>query len=289
MKKKIYLVRKRALGDVLWIEPVIRQLLHKYKRVIVYTKYPVLFDNYPFNKVQCKSKLKFWEKLIIKTEELLNFNKLSINLDNSYETKNNIHILNAYQSKACLPLTEEYPCLYLSEEEKERQFFPDKYVVLHLESLSDKKFRHVFGVNWNEIVDFFKKRGFGVIQTGIQPIELPGSIYIKTSIRELISLLNKASFFIGIDSGPSHLAASLKIPSMIFFGAVNPELRHFKKLFNGILMKKNCEYDNQQDIILKEDCKLCHWSENPEIPICCLYSTKEVVLKIQHLLEKYAK
>ncbi len=39
----MYLVRKRALGDVLWIEPVIRALAAKHKKVVVVTLFNDLF------------------------------------------------------------------------------------------------------------------------------------------------------------------------------------------------------------------------------------------------------
>ncbi len=40
----------------------------------------------------------------------------------------------------------------------------------------------------------------------------------KTSLDQLAAVLSKAALFVGNDSGPMHLAACFKIPSVVFFG-----------------------------------------------------------------------
>lgn len=45
---------------------------------------------------------------------------------------------------------------------------------------------------------------------------------VATSIPELIALTRRASLFIGGDTGPSHLAAALRIPVVAIFGPTNP-------------------------------------------------------------------
>jgi hypothetical protein len=73
LKKPLtYLIRKRALGDVLWIEPVIRQLATRHKRVIVHTRHNELFLNYPLANVIFREKLGLAEKLLWKLESLFN-------------------------------------------------------------------------------------------------------------------------------------------------------------------------------------------------------------------------
>ena len=285
MKNIKYLIRKRALGDVLWIEPVIRQLAPRYKKLIVYTKHPLLFENYPFPNVVFKNNLSFLEKAFIYFEKKLGANILTINLDDSYENDPNIHFLNAYLKKAGLAQHKEYPKIYLSDQEKSRRIIEGKYVILHIESFSDKKFRQVYGVDWEAINQYLHNKGYKVIQIGTNPTEIRGSVIVKTSIRDLMSLCYNASFFIGIDSGPSHIAASLKVPSIIFFGAVNPLYRHFPDLFNGMLLKKACEYDNEQGKIISEQCVDCKWSNDTQTATCSTYSTEEILSAINQLLK----
>ena len=281
-----YLIRKRALGDVLWIEPVIRQLAEK-NSFTVYTKYPELFQNYPFPNVTFKKDVSIAGKTLIRIENSTRLQLFTVNLDNAYEKQPDIHFLHAYQLKAGLPIKNEYPRLYLSKDERNSNLVQGKYVLLHIESKSDKTFRQVYGVDWSQIVNHFICQGFKVVQIGLQPLDIENTIHIKTSIRELIALSYHASYFIGIDSGPSHIAASLQIPSLIFFGAINPLNRHFTELFKGLLMKKPCEYDDKQSAILNGTCVDCKKSDDPNIALCCVYSTEEVLSKIQQLMTTY--
>lgn len=287
MKKFRYLIRKRAMGDALWVEPIIREFAKRKRNFIVYTKFPELFENFPFPNVIFKKQLSVFSRIIIQVEKMSGLHFFTLNLDNAYEKRPNMHFLHAYQTEASLPLANEYPKLYLSEDEKNISPLNYKFVVLHLESLAKKSFRKIFGVNWNDIVQFFNDRGYQVIQIGITPEILDNTIILKTSIREMIALCYHASYFIGIDSGPSHIAASLGTPSLIFFGAINPLNRHFPESFKGILLKKPCEYDNDQKTALKESCVDCYRSKDPNIAICSSYSTEEILLQIRQLMKKY--
>ncbi len=285
----VYIVRRRALGDVLWIEPVIRQMAAKVKKVIVYTKFAELFENYPLPNVEFRPSLSIFEKIIWKTERFLNTSLSFINLDMAYENKPRLHILKAYQQKASLPETEEYPRLYLSENEKSGEWVQGKpYVVLHLESFTDKNYRKVYGVDWKEVTGRLSAMGFVTILIGKEPGTMEGAQYIQTGLRGMISLISKASFFIGIDSGPSHIAASLGIPSLIFFGAVNPDLRHFRKFFKGYFLQQYCEYAgcyHEVKSILGPECRLVG---NDGIPKCSLHTTAYVLEHIDLLTKEYS-
>ena len=283
MNKIKYLIRKRALGDVLWTEPVIRALASRYRKLVVYTKYPELFEHYPAANVQFKKELSFIERAIIVLEKKLGLHLLTLNLDDAYEKRPDMHFLHAYQQEAALPLTTEYPRLHLSPAEKELLLVKGPYAILHLESFSDKKFRQIYGVDWTAVVASLNAQGLQVVLMGTNPGDIGGTIRVKTTIREMISLICHARFFVGIDSGPSHIAASLQIPSLIFFGAIKPEYRHFPALFKGILAKKDCEYDDQQALVLSAACLDCRRSPDPAVALCSLYSTDDVLSKISQL------
>ena len=285
MNKIKYLIRKRALGDVLWIEPVIRQLAAHGKPLTVYTKYPELFDNFPDKQVHFKKDLPVTAKMLIWLEKKLRLRRLTVNLDDAYEKRPDMHFLHAYQTEADLPLTMEYPRLYLSLQEKNDRRIPEKYVVLHLESFSDKKFRQVYGVNWEQVVAALHEQGYKVVQVGMQSNEIPGTVRVATTLREMISLLHHAAYFIGIDSGPSHIAASLAVPALVFFGAINPHHRHFSSLFRGILAKQPCEYDLEQYRVINEKCLHCNRAAGRDLAVCSLYSTDDVLSKISQLMK----
>jgi hypothetical protein len=273
------------MGDVLWIEPVIRALAKKNKQLIVHTKFNSLFKNFPYQNVYFKSNLSLWEKCLIFFEKKMGIQLFTLNLDTAYEIKPHLHLLNAYQEKALLTKTVEYPKLYLSSEEEQNRVVKEKYVVLHLESFSNKPYRQIFGVDWNKIVQFFTKQGLKVVQIGLSSTPIENTISFQTSIRELISLIYHCECFIGLDSGPSHIAASLGKPSMIFFGAVNPDTRHFRKLFKGLLIKQPCEYDNNYEKVISDEDLPCTFSPDPKVAKCCVYTTDNILLKVKELLK----
>jgi ADP-heptose:LPS heptosyltransferase len=272
-RSRIYLIRKRALGDVLWIEPVIRQLAARYKKVIVHTKYNELFDNYPLHNVHFKEELNLFEKMLSRLGSLIKSPFLFINLDNAYEQHPKMHFLNAYQQKAGLPLTEEYPRIYFSAAEKEQVHIPaEKYVTLHIESFSTRNYRNVYGINWDEIVQYLGEKGYAVIQVGKNPDAIKGTRHVSTSIRDMMVLIKKSAFFIGIDSGPSHIAASLGVPAILFFGSINPQYRHFKSLFKGYILQQPCEFANCYHEQPGSE-PVCRLVGDAGIPKCSLHTT----------------
>lgn len=278
------------MGDVLWIEPVIRQIAKKYKKIIVFTKYAELFNNYPLQQVVFKNQISIPEKILYRTESLLNTRMFSINLDMSYEKDPHKHILHAYQQKAGVPLTTEYPILHLDQEEQTPlPGLAQKYMVLHLESLAPRNYRRVYGINWEKIVQYINGLGYAVILVGKDPEMIPGAEFRKTSIREMIRLIRHAAFFIGIDSGPSHIAASLTIPSLVFFGAVNPLYRHFPELFNGFFLQQPCEYANCYHDTRSIHGPTCKLVGNDGTPKCSLHTNEYLLLHINLLLDRYVR
>ncbi|HEX8357246.1 MAG TPA: glycosyltransferase family 9 protein, partial [Segetibacter sp.] len=107
----------------------------------------------------------------------------------------------------------------------------------------------------------------------------------KTTIRELITLIYHSKLFIGLDSGPSHISASLGVPSIIFFGAVNPVFRHFSELFNGVFMQEKCEFNGcYHEVILDTKGPACKLVGDEGIPKCSVHSTMDVIANAQKLL-----
>jgi len=60
----------------------------------------------------------------------------------------------------------------------------------------------------------------------------------KTRIGELMALLKKSQLFIGVDSGPMHIAAALKIPILALFGLPNTG-RWAPRQANQIFLRMN--------------------------------------------------
>ena len=285
-----YLIRKRALGDVLWIEPIISTLAESNIKLVVFSKYNQLFENYPYKNVVFKDKLNFFEKILIRISKLPLLKNKVINLDDSYEKEPLQHFLHAYQTVAGLPLIEAYPKLYLSDNEKEmfrQQKIDGGYAVLHIENNLLKNYRRVFGISWETIVSFLKSRGKKVYILGDGGVKVNGAKNLTTTLREMIAMIYNADIFIGIDSGPSHIAAALSIPSVIFFGAVNPKFRHFEKLFKGIWLQKPCEFSGCFHTFKVSEKGTCRIVGDIGTPPCCSFATKELEESIDLVIKKY--
>jgi ADP-heptose:LPS heptosyltransferase len=284
----VYLVRKRALGDVLWLEPVIAQLAAKHKKIIVYTKFIGLFENYPQKNVFFKEQIGFWGKIKLAIDQIFNRSFFSINLDYAYERNRFVHILEAYCRKAKIPFKRVYPKLFLSDNEKAVTNNDGPYIVLHLRAKSAaKNFRNVYGIDWPAVIFKLQQLGFNVLEIGDFPGLFP-DCFRSTTLREMIRTINSASMFVGIDSGPSHIAASLGIPSVSFFGAVNPDYRHFKDIYKGIILQEYCEfagcYHTNPTAYLNHSCRLVGDSGTPK---CCKFSTDQVMEAIAILITRY--
>jgi ADP-heptose:LPS heptosyltransferase len=279
-----YVVRLRALGDVLWIEPVVEALAKTKKKVVVFTLFPELFENFPYKNVSfVKGKKKLARKLL----GFLSFFKrdILVDLNMSYEKNPKQHVLHAYQKTAQLPQQNQLPTLFLSPEEKVRFAYLKPYVVVHIETFSIRNYRNIYGIEWHGVIDFLRTKGFTVVVIGKEKPDLKDVVHFNTSIRDIIALVYNATFFIGLDSGPAHIAASLKIPSILFFGAVNPWLRHFKDSFNGIILQQPCEfagcYHDTENNIFVSPCKLVG---DEGIPKCCVHSNNELMEAVDRLM-----
>jgi hypothetical protein len=143
-----------------------------------------LFKNFPESKVVFKQKLNWFEKMLYQIDEKLDTQNFFIKLDGAYENNPKMHFIHAYQLKANLPLTIEYPSIYLSASEK-RIFdqLKNPFVVLHLDTWSEKKYRQVYGINWEKIVEYLSSKNLDVIQIGKNPLHMPGTKYLEITTR----------------------------------------------------------------------------------------------------------
>ena len=173
------------------------------------------------------------------------------------------------------------------DERKPIEGLPADYVVVHLDASVPYNYRRVFGINWEEVVDYLNAKGYSVIVTGNHVKHIKGARVFKGSVRQLIRLIHHARFFIGVDSGPSQIAASLKVPSLIFFGSVNPAFRHFQKMFRGTFLQQPCEFSGCYHEVVGGSGQPCRIVGNEGAPQCCTHTTESVLRHIDLLLEKY--
>jgi ADP-heptose:LPS heptosyltransferase len=114
----------------------------------------------------------------------------------------------------------------------------DKYVILHTDDTA-MEHRNIHGVDWDEVAKYIEVfLGHPVFRVGNG--NGTGGQKINTdNLQMLAYIVGNADYFIGLDSGVSQIAMANNVPSMIFFGSVNPKYR-YHDLTNLKVMQKHC-------------------------------------------------
>jgi ADP-heptose:LPS heptosyltransferase len=269
----IHILRNRALGDVLWVEPIIRYFLEMQKSVNLKTLYPEIFENYPLKGLSIN------QSIFESSSKEKKFQRF-IDLNMSYESRPKMHILQAYMQEALIddmPLS--YPKIYLSEQELMPVIEGD-YAILHIDS-KPQNYRNVYDVSWDRIVQHLESAGLNVIQISPPSHKLFTTQYEPKSLRNLFTLIAKSRLFIGPDSGPSHIAASFQIPSIIFFGSVNPKYRHLAS-FKGTFLQGQCSHSFCYHEAISTEGVPCKLQKIQ--PPCASHSNERVIQAISNLL-----
>jgi hypothetical protein len=267
------------------MEPVVRRLARDYFRVVVVTPYAELFDNYPLKNVLFVKKLHPLLKMLREISKALFGSAGFLDLGMVYEKSPGMHILRAYLNHAGYssePLS--YPRIYLSDKELAR-CEPSRTVVLHLFPPSaQKNFRTVVGIDWVAVKHYLAEKGYHVI--GITDTAVQSEFYhaqCSPSLRELIMLIQRSALFIGLDSGPSHIAAALGKPAIIFFGSVNPKYRHIVERFNGVIMQKPCQYAGCFHSVQEMSKRKCLIVDDSQPAPCCIFTTQELLAAVERI------
>lgn len=269
---KTIFVRNIGFGDNIWTEPIVRHFLAQREDVLIFTPYPCIFDHYPTSRLY----LNCYEKI---------FPMQEYPIDLRFEEKPKMHYLETFREQAGLPdLKLSYPHLYLSKIEKKKRL-KKRYAIFHLDFYNRKNiFRNSYGIEWEQVVASIRSFGLEPIQISKYGKDLIAR-WVKTEdFRQIMSLCYHADLFIGLDSGPSHIAAAMDIPSVIFFGSVNPYFRHLdnkKKVF----LQSPCSFPHCYHEIPNTFGQPCRLVSFNQAPPCCIHKTDQVIEAIKKVLE----
>lgn len=265
-KPKVLIQRSASLGDIIMAEPLM-EYYHK-KGYMVVLNIPEQFfsvflgHHYPVYHVTQLDGAVY---------------ELSINLDMAYEVNPKELVLSAYygvagikdgeirNSKLCFPV------------DQETKMF-NRYIVLHIDD-TGMAHRNIHGVNWDHVVDRLEDLGYHVFQVGTGNKKC--GIKFNTPTKNLLMyLIAGADYFIGIDSGPGHIAVALGVKSILFFGSVNPHLR-YPDMSRISVIQKRCpiKKDGCYHSVVSEvgtDCEV-----NRSIPPCINYDVEDLADTIQ--------
>lgn len=270
---KVIFVRNLGFGDVIWTEPIVRHFVSKQEEVHLFTTHPYIFDHYPTDHL----KLNPWEKLFPIPESPISL---------QFEENPQMHYLECFRMQAGIPhLQLTPPQLHLSPEEKKRKI-EKPYAILHLDFYPDQfNFRNVYGIDWKEVVSYLQGQGLEVFQISKKAKSLVAPWIPTEDFREIMSILYHCDLFIGLDSGPSHIASALGIPSLIFFGSVNPKYRHLDEN-NKVFLQQPCPFAHCYHELAHSFGQKCRLVKEEEAPPCCRQETDDVIQAALSLLQK---
>lgn len=234
--RDVVIKRSGMLGDVVSVEPVIRALKKEgYRRVAVDAgNFSSVFENHPN----------------ISDMEDISLTSLKFDLTGCCESQLTVLRERAYLAacKTTLPDEEMLPRLFLTEREKQwgRDLLGDgEWVVIdsgypmevdgrpnYLSGLHDGKrinWQRAFwtAAEWRGVVHGLSDIGFKVVQIGNQKAgeSIPGvaiDLRHRTTLRKLFSLINACRYFVGMESGPMHVAQAFGLEGVAIFNPANP-------------------------------------------------------------------
>ena len=210
----VVIKRTGALGDIVALEPILEYYHNKGCKVVIDT---------PLHLAMIYSQHRF---PVFHISQLTD-NRIPytlIDLDNSYEANpKQLHLKSYYETAGVTDGEIKNPKLHFPIDDQNR-LFANKYIILHV-SKRDQEQRNIHGIKWGEIVEYFKGKGYDVIQVGATENEkISGVLELRTvTMNMLMYAVAGASLMIGIDSSISNIATSFNVPSIVFMGSVNPE------------------------------------------------------------------
>jgi len=279
-KEFVILKRSHAMGDIIMMEPVMEYFHNKGYRVVldVQPEYFHLFQyhHYP----------------VLHISQLPSTDGIrSINLDMSYEVKPKQLVLRSYY-ETC-GITDgvlRNSVLNFPVDDTTRLF--KKYIVLHVDDTGVPQrdgsrkdgipHRDVHGVNWELVITSLEDMGYTVIQVGGRD---DGRVKMNTSTKNMLMyLIAGADFFIGVDSGPSQIAVSLGIRSIIFFGSVNPAFR-YRDMSKIRVIQNHCDKAGCYHSVLSVRGIDCVYNEKK--PPCITHTTYSVQEQIKQHIKSF--
>jgi hypothetical protein len=149
-------------------------------------------------------------------------------------------LLEAFSIGACLPPLSAAPQIYVQEEHRkavDQLRLPDDFCVVH--TISNDPTKDWDRQSWEALSEsIHNDLKIPIVEVGAgrhvdPPLRDQGYISLinRLPILQTAEVIRRARFFIGIDSGPAHLANAVKTPGVILLG----QLGYFRKYmpFNG--------------------------------------------------------
>lgn len=276
-QETIMITREGACGDIISLEPVLHYYYKKGYKVVLNTlpQFFSLFQSHYF-KVHHPSELD--NRLKVR----------EINLDLSYEAKPKQLHLKSYFEACGIPEHEmelRAPKLNYTAN-NELKLFKQKYIVFHIDRRETRN--RDAETAWWKITEYLKKKGYLCVQVGKNDAIELDAIQLNTVAEPMLAyVIAGCDLFIGIDSGPSHIAIATGRKSIVFFGSVNPlyihpDLSTLKVITNHRPLQPICQRAfcwHETSSTRGEDCIVSKTE-----PPCIYFDSNKVINAINELL-----
>jgi ADP-heptose:LPS heptosyltransferase len=138
-------------------------------------------------------------------------------------------LLRAFSLLAGLPPLEDPPQIYITDAAKnsiDALGLPNRFIVFHC--LSNYIQKNWPRSQWNELAKVLtENEGITIVEVGLDPVlgpDTPGVIDIcgNASLLEIAEIIRRSTLFVGIDSGPAHLANAVGTFGIVLMGGLGP-------------------------------------------------------------------
>lgn len=268
----IVLKRSAAIGDCIIMEPVMRYYAAKGYNIVldIPMSYFPLFNQHYFPVKHISQ----FDKGRIKPEK-------EVDLDMAYEVKPRQSYLKSYFEFCGIDdFKLSRPVLFPLVDERTKPF--KKYAVVHIDN-RETPHRNIYDVDWKKVDKHLESLNYIVIQIGSNQHERCGIEYNTTdNIGMMKFIIAGCDLFIGVDSGPSHIAMAYNKPCVLFFGSVNPSYIH-ADLTNTEIIQGNCDKAYCWHQVGGTSGKECFYKETEKFVQCCKSAWEMVVDAVNKL------
>ena len=148
-------------------------------------------------------------------------------------------LLEAFTRGAGLHALTDAPVMYIPDAVRlivDSLGLPERFVVVHAKSNDSAK--DWASKKWAELLVWFGQCfGVSVVEIGSEPVvghRVPGVINLcgATTLLETAEVIRRAILFIGIDSGPAHMANATGTPGVVLMGSFGP-FQHYNPFTGG--------------------------------------------------------
>lgn len=208
------MVRRRiASGDALLATPIIKALKEQWPLcpIDVETNAPEIFDGNPYVR-KAGMRLPFAA------------NTMLVNLDGAYEKTPQKHVLESYAIAAGVHPLKEPKLELFNVSGAPAEMMKDTWCGVHVGPTTWPS-KNWPAERWVEVVSWLKQTGFKVLLLGDKsPVRYAADLDMRgqKGVSEMAGMIKACKLFVGLDSFPAHVAATLEIPSVVLYGVTNP-------------------------------------------------------------------